>query len=132
MAEQLPSSGPPSDSPPARLDSWKDIAAHLKRDVSTVQRWEKREGMPVHRHVHDRQGSVYASRAELDAWMHGRKLPAEQDSGISIASVQQSSPEAGSPAVTSRRARVASRQVWVFVLAAAALLAVGTFWLQRT
>ena len=35
-----------------RLDSWKDIAAYLHRDVSTVQRWEKREGMPVHRHVH--------------------------------------------------------------------------------
>ena len=51
-----------------RLDSWKEIAAYLNRDVTTVQRWEKREGMPVHRHLHDRMGSVYASRAELDAW----------------------------------------------------------------
>jgi Tol biopolymer transport system component len=59
---------PPDD----RLDSWKDIAAHLKRDVSTVQRWEKREGMPVHRHLHDKLGSVYASRAELDAWSRSR------------------------------------------------------------
>ena len=42
--------------PDDRLDSWKDIAAHLKRDVSTVQRWEKREGMPVHRHFHDKLG----------------------------------------------------------------------------
>jgi hypothetical protein len=25
-----------------RLDSWKKIAAYLKRDVSTVQRWERR------------------------------------------------------------------------------------------
>jgi hypothetical protein len=32
-----------------RLDSWKKIAAYLKRDVSTVQRWERREAMPVHR-----------------------------------------------------------------------------------
>jgi hypothetical protein len=31
------------------LDSWKDIAAYLKRDISTVQRWERREDMPVHR-----------------------------------------------------------------------------------
>jgi hypothetical protein len=46
-----------------RLDSWKEIAAYLKRDVRTVQRWEKREEMPVHRHLHDRIGSVYASRA---------------------------------------------------------------------
>ena len=50
-----------------RLESWKDIAAYLKRDVSTVQRWEKREGMPVHRHLHDKIGSVYAFPAELDA-----------------------------------------------------------------
>ena len=55
-----------------RLDSWKEIAVYLKRDVTTVQRWEKREGMPVHRHLHDRIGSVYASRAELDAWTRSR------------------------------------------------------------
>src|SRR5262245_29630653 len=28
--------------------------------------------MPVHRHQHDKRGSVYAFRAELDAWMAGR------------------------------------------------------------
>ncbi len=55
-----------------RLDSWKKIAVYLKRDITTVQRWEKREGMPVHRHLHDKMGSVYAFRSELDAWMHGR------------------------------------------------------------
>ena len=55
-----------------RLDSWKEIAAYLNRDVTTVQRWEKREGMPVHRHLHDRMGSVYAFRAELDAWTRSR------------------------------------------------------------
>ena len=58
--------------PEDRLDSWKDIAAHLKRDVSTVQRWEKREGMPVHRHLHDKLGSVFAFRTELDAWSRSR------------------------------------------------------------
>ena len=46
--------------PEDRLDSWKEIAGYLKRDVTTVQRWEKREGMPVRRHVHDKLGSVYA------------------------------------------------------------------------
>ena len=49
-----PTGKPPED----RLDSWKEIAAYLNRDVTTVQRWEKREGMPVHRHLHDRMGSV--------------------------------------------------------------------------
>jgi Tol biopolymer transport system component len=28
--------------------------------------------MPVHRHVHDKLGSVYAFRSDLDAWMRGR------------------------------------------------------------
>jgi TolB-like protein/Flp pilus assembly protein TadD len=62
-----------------RLDSWKEIAAYLKRDVTTVQRWEKREGMPVHRHLHDRLGSVYAFNSELDAWVQSRKLPLEEE-----------------------------------------------------
>ncbi len=56
----------------ARLDSWKAIAAYLKRDVTTVQRWERREGMPVHRHLHDKRGSVYALATELDAWRQSR------------------------------------------------------------
>lgn len=62
-----------------RLDSWKEIAAYLKRDVTTVQRWERREGMPVHRHQHDKMGSVYAFRADLDTWMQSRNLQAEEE-----------------------------------------------------
>jgi Tol biopolymer transport system component len=52
-----------------------------------VQRWEKREGMPVHRHVHDKIGSVYAFRTELDAWARGRNLgvAAEQVPAIEVA-----------------------------------------------
>jgi len=61
------------------LDSWKEIAAYFHRDVKTVQRWEKREGMPVHRHLHDRIGSVYAFRSELDAWSQGRRLRLEKE-----------------------------------------------------
>src|SRR5215467_12355440 len=57
-----------------QLDSWKEIAAYLKRDVTTVQRWEKREGMPVHRHLHDKLGSVYAYRTDLDTWWQNRNL----------------------------------------------------------
>ncbi len=62
-----------------RLDSWKEIAAYLVRDVTTVQRWERQEGMPVHRHLHQKRGSVYALSSELDAWLHGRKLRSEDE-----------------------------------------------------
>lgn len=53
-----------------RLESWKEIAAYLKRDVSTVQRWEKKEGLPIHRLPHDRLGSVFAFKSELDTWLN--------------------------------------------------------------
>ncbi|HVO12361.1 MAG TPA: tetratricopeptide repeat protein [Vicinamibacteria bacterium] len=52
----------------ARLDSWKEIAAYLRRGARTVQRWEREEGLPVHRLRHGTLGSVYAFPAELDQW----------------------------------------------------------------
>ncbi|HXV63918.1 MAG TPA: hypothetical protein VEK15_24670, partial [Vicinamibacteria bacterium] len=67
--------------PQERLDSWKEIAAYLKRDVTTVQRWEKREGMPVHRHMHNRLPSVYAYRSELEAWWNNRHPALEAEDG---------------------------------------------------
>jgi tetratricopeptide (TPR) repeat protein len=51
-----------------RLDSWKEIANYLGREVRTVQLWEKKEGLPVHRHLHQNLGSVFAFRTELSAW----------------------------------------------------------------
>jgi TolB-like protein len=80
--------GDPSEDTPAsektaesRLDSWKEIAAYLGRDVTTAQRWEKRESMPVHRHVHDKRGSVYALAPELDAWLKSRRQNLGDDPG---------------------------------------------------
>jgi len=55
-----------------RLESWKEIAAYLGRDVTTVRRWEKREALPVHRLHHSKLGSVYAYTTELDAWRNER------------------------------------------------------------
>src|ERR1700676_4884724 len=74
MGETFPGASPSERPTKSPLDSWKEIAAYLDRDVTTVQRWEKREGMPVHRHVHDKRGSVYALGSELDAWQQSRKL----------------------------------------------------------
>jgi TolB-like protein/tetratricopeptide (TPR) repeat protein len=84
MGETIPGTAPSAKPPEDRLDSWKEIAAYLNRDVTTVQRWEKREGMPVHRHVHDKLGSVYASRAELDEWTRSRKAQGETESGNEV------------------------------------------------
>ncbi len=54
------------------FDSWKEIALYLDRDLSTVRRWEKEEGLPVHRHVHNKRSTVYASRSEIDTWLANR------------------------------------------------------------
>ncbi len=58
----------------ARLDSWKEIAAYLGRGLRTVQRWEREEGLPVHRLAHDKRGTIYANREELDAWWESRRV----------------------------------------------------------
>lgn len=95
---------PPSGSPSTferpladRLDSWKEIAAYLARDVTTVQRWEKREGMPVHRHRHQKAGSVYAFREELDAWARGRSAEVGPPAGDAQVVRMPSAAEPGAP-----------------------------------
>lgn len=55
-----------------QLDSWKQIARYLNRSVRTARRWEKVEGLPVHRHRHSVLGSVFALRSEVDAWRRAR------------------------------------------------------------
>jgi hypothetical protein len=42
-----------------RLDSWKEIAAYLERDVRTATRWEAL-GMPLHRIPGGKGTSVFA------------------------------------------------------------------------
>jgi len=55
-----------------QLESWKEIARYLKRSVRTARRWEHEEALPVHRHVHHTRASVFALRAEIDAWRRTR------------------------------------------------------------
>lgn len=75
----MTSNSPTTQNSTDRLDSWKEIANYLRRDVRTVQRWEKKEGLPVYRHQHDKLGSVYAYKPELTAWISTRQ-PAEEPS----------------------------------------------------
>ena len=58
----------------ARLDSWKEIGAYLKRDPRTVRRWEHQEALPVHRHLHGKRGSIYAFAHEIDRWLQTRSV----------------------------------------------------------
>ena len=55
------------------LQSWKEIASYLERDIRTAIRWEKRESLPVRRHTAGKRSSVYAYPSELDAWRVGHR-----------------------------------------------------------
>ena len=128
MGEPSPGESSPKEPLTERLDSWKEIAAHFERDVTTVQRWEKREGMPIHRHLHDRAGSVYAFTAELDAWARSRNLRVVQSTTGDAPSLTPFALPPPSPVP-------APRSPWrvILPLAAAALLVIGVIvWLQRT
>lgn len=57
-----------------KLNSWKEIARYLDRHVSTVQRWEKEGGFPVHHLVYKKRGSVFAYCSEIDAWLETRSI----------------------------------------------------------
>jgi TolB-like protein/Flp pilus assembly protein TadD len=102
-----------------RLESWKEIAAYLGRDVTTVRRWEKGEGLPVHRHLHNKLGSVYAYTTELDLWRSNRAPAAATDAPDTPPPVPES-------VRMGRHGRIAA------VLAAITLiLAAGVIWLVR-
>jgi len=68
---------PPTDEP--RLESWGEIAAYLRREIRTVQRWERYQGLPVRRLLIGKLGSVYAYRSELDKWYRERQPHADPE-----------------------------------------------------
>src|SRR5882762_3391029 len=115
MGETFPDTAPSAKPPEDRLDSWKEIASYLNRDVTTVQRWEKREGMPVHRHVHDKIGSVYAFKTDLNAWARTRGLTVVAEPDAKSAAITPSPP---SPIPAPRRRRWGT---WLAIAAGAVL-----------
>src|SRR5437016_2649373 len=66
------------NNPETRIESWKEIGAYLQRDATTARRWEREEGLPVHRHSHKSRNSVYAYPGEIDSWRASRKVVPEQ------------------------------------------------------
>lgn len=54
---------------PVRIDGWKAIAAHFRRDRTTVMRWARDRDLPIKRVPGGGTGSVYAYAGELDQWL---------------------------------------------------------------
>jgi TolB-like protein/Tfp pilus assembly protein PilF len=119
-----------------RLESWKEIAAYLGRSPRTVQRWERLEGLPVHRLLHDKLCSVYAYKAELDGWWEARRagLDAEPEEGPE-AEPDDAEAAPGPPALPSASPAGSRPASGRLVVLAAGALALGTLalgaWLWR-
>ena len=77
----------------ARLDSWKEIAAYIGKDVRTAMRWEKTRGLPVHRLPGGYRSAVFAYTAEVAKWLESAGVSNDtfEDDSTEVAEV--SSPE---------------------------------------
>jgi tetratricopeptide (TPR) repeat protein len=106
-----------------RLDTWKEVAVYLRRSVRTVQRWEREEGLPVHRHRHDKLGSIYAFKSELDAWWSTRGATL-QDTGAH-ATEAASVPETAADLRVRRRRASAARPAGVVIAAGLVVAAIS-------
>jgi tetratricopeptide (TPR) repeat protein len=65
--------------PMRRLVSWKEIAVFLNLSESTVKRWERERGLPVHRVPGGERASVFAYSGELADWLKGKAPELEAD-----------------------------------------------------
>ncbi len=115
------------------LVSWKEIAVFLNRSESTVKRWERERGLPVHRVPGGERGGVYAFAAELEAWLHSAKetepaqlsepdLSAEDDPGTTGYIETES---AGEGKVDLRPSESLDRRGWLGSAPRARLAAIG-------
>jgi len=75
------SSDAPEPRSGGRLDSWKEIAAYLRRSVRSARRWEKEQALPIRRHDHGKGDSVYAFKAELDEWWNNPEADLDDQNG---------------------------------------------------
>src|SRR4051812_2323162 len=96
-----------------RLQSWKEIASALNREVRTVQMWEKHEGLPVHRHFHSRRSTVFAFRSEIETWAKRRtEMAAPVRAPMPFAQLDQIAAQPSAPAKKAREAYFKGRYFW--------------------
>lgn len=74
------------------LSSWKEIAAYLGKGVRTVQRWEHRFDLPIHRPSKAATGIVLAYRAELDQWARDAFAPSDDGENCNAVSAVADGP----------------------------------------
>lgn len=81
-----------------KLDSWKEIADYLGRDVRTAMRWEAEQGLPVRHLPGGKRRAVFALTDEIDEWLQKRGVAAAAAEPVTIS---ESEPAAASLPETS-------------------------------
>ena len=106
------------------LRSWKEIAAYIQRNEATARRWEREEGLPVHRHPHKLRSSVYAYPTEIDAWTVAKKVSPKEEArattgwwrplafGVTMTLCLVMVGNGVRPQTVSAQQQPASRQIW--------------------
>lgn len=95
MADSTSGSGSGTTAPSneRRLESWGEIASYLRREIRTVQRWERNLGLPIHRLSVGKNASVYAYPSELDKWYKERETRlAKEDPEVDSSSSASNTP----------------------------------------
>ena len=100
------------------LQSWKEIASYLGRDVRTCRRWEESLGLPVHRLNGSPKARVLAYRDEIDWWLETKLHERDPEKSPSASG-------AASPAVLRRGPSFASFRRWYALAGFTGLLVIG-------
>ena len=66
------------------LHSWKEIANYMGRGVRTLQRYEAQLALPIHRPSAHNRSAVLAFTDELDAWLKGTPIQAQEYAGAML------------------------------------------------
>jgi tetratricopeptide (TPR) repeat protein len=121
----------------SRLDSWKEIAAYLRRSERTVKRWETDRRLPIHRVPGGGRGSVYAYTIELTEWLKATpaadaptEIPADPEIEVADPSLTGEAipppvvPDADAPVASSKRFVLPRR--WMLAACAIAIVFAST------
>jgi hypothetical protein len=107
------------------LEAWKDIASYMRRDIRTVQRWEKLYELPIYRLQDSRSGSVFAYKRELDAWRQRRAVQVMPDHNREPVS-SKSGETASLPAAGTEAVRIQNSFPWPVALLSALIGAISS------
>ncbi len=135
---------PPEERPASdRLDSWKEIAAYLRKEVRTVQRWEKSSDLPVRRLAHSKMGTVFAYKSDLDAWWRDSQTKLEtevnktetgpESSGSSVAVLVPSSEQSVADSPVQQPVEPSNNSfrrnlLWTLIVVVAIASSLGLLW----